>query len=195
MAWIPAVQALDERVLMAARGAPAALVPLFHALTVLGGGWAMLGFAPFLVRAATRRATGWLLAAIVVQSGIVAGIKLLVGRVRPCDALAWCAPIDVRSPGGGSFPSGHAAGAFAFAAFVAIHAPRWAVPAWIAAGLVAWSRCVLGVHYPSDVLVGAAVGAVIGTLFARRAKARVEPPARVAETDRSASDAQYAPRR
>jgi len=162
------LQALDERILMAARGAPAALVPFFHVLTVIGGGWALLALVPFAVQRATRAATAWLFAAIVTQSALVSILKHLVGRVRPCDALAWCTPIAVASPGGGSFPSGHAAGSFAFAAFIAVRAPRWALPALVWAALVAWSRCVLGVHYPSDILAGALLGSVVGAIFARR---------------------------
>jgi undecaprenyl-diphosphatase len=92
--------------------------------------------------------------------------------VRPCDALGWCAPLAVASPGGGSFPSGHAAGSFAFAAFVAVRAPRWAAPAFVWAALVACSRCVLGVHYPSDVLAGALLGGAVGAIFARESLRR-----------------------
>ncbi len=165
--WPADLQALDEHVLAAAHGAPAALVPLFFVATVIGGGWGLLALVPFLVRRATREVTLWLLGAIVAQSAIVAALKSLVGRVRPCDALGWCAPIDVSSPGGFSFPSGHAAGAFAFAVFIAVRAPRWAAPALAWAVLVAWSRCVLGVHYPSDVAAGAIIGAAVGGAFAR----------------------------
>ena len=161
------IQALDERVLRAALGFPAALVPLFHVLTVVGGGWALVALVPFLARQSTRVATAWLLAAITAQSALVSILKALVGRVRPCDALGWCVPLGVASPGGGSFPSGHAAGSFAFAAFVAVRAPRWAAPAFVWAALVAWSRCVLGVHYPSDVLAGALLGSAVGLGFAR----------------------------
>jgi undecaprenyl-diphosphatase len=160
------LQALDEHILLAARGEPPALVPFFHAVTVVGGGWGMVALLLFLARRATRAATAWLLAAIVAQSALVSLLKAIVGRVRPCDALAWCAPL-VTSPGGGSFPSGHAAGSFAFAAFVSLHAPRWAAPALLWAVLVAWSRVVLGVHYPSDILAGAMLGTAIGIAFAR----------------------------
>jgi undecaprenyl-diphosphatase len=160
------LQALDERVLAAARGAPRPLVPVFLAATVVGGGWGLVAIVPFLIRAATRAHAAWLLGAITAQSAIVSALKSLVGRVRPCDALAWCVPLGVASPGGASFPSGHAAGSFAFAAFVAARAPRWGPPAFVWAALVAWSRCVLGVHYPSDVLAGAILGAAVGLLFA-----------------------------
>lgn len=160
------IQALDERVLRAALGFPAPLVPVFHFLTVVGGGWALVALVPFLIRQSTRAITAWLLAAVVAQSALVSTLKVLVGRVRPCDALGWCAPL-VPSPGGASFPSGHAAGSFAFAAFVALRAPRWALPAFVWAVLVAWSRCVLGVHYPSDVFAGALLGSAVGMGFAR----------------------------
>ena len=173
--WPAGIQALDERLLLTVHGAPAALVPIFFVATVVGGGWGLLAIVPFAVRRATRAAALWLLAAITTTSALVSLIKLAVGRVRPCDALGWCNPIDVRSPGGPSFPSGHAAGSFAFAAFVSVYAPRWAPLAFAWAALVAASRCVLGVHYPSDVLAGALLGATVGMLFARRA--RRGPPA------------------
>ena len=151
---------------MAAHGSPAALVPFLHVITVIGGGWALLALVPFAVRRATRVVTAWLFAAIVAQSALVSILKHLVGRVRPCEALAWCAPIAVACPGGGTLPSGHAAGSFAFAAFVAVRAPRWAALAFLWAVLVAWSRVFLGVHYPGDVLAGALLGSVVGVLFA-----------------------------
>jgi undecaprenyl-diphosphatase len=181
--WPSAIQALDEAWLAAARGAPAALVPLFFFATVVGGGWGLIALVPFLFRAATRAATLWLLGAVAATSAAVSILKDAFGRVRPCDALAWCAPIDVPSPGGHSFPSGHAAGAFVFAAFVAVRAPRWAAPALAWAALVAWSRCVLGVHYPSDVLAGAALGAWMGVLFAR---VSLRPPSSPAAAARPA---------
>jgi undecaprenyl-diphosphatase len=74
--------------------------------------------------------------------------------------------LHVTSPGGWSFPSGHAAGAVAFAVFVTMRVPAFAPIGFFYAVLVAWSRCVLGVHYPSDVLAGAAIGASIAAVFA-----------------------------
>jgi undecaprenyl-diphosphatase len=185
--WPSQIQAFDEVLLLSARGAPAALVPVFLAATVIGGGWGLLALVPFAVSRATRTATLWLLAAIVTQSAVVALLKALFGRARPCDALAWCAPIAVGSPGGHSFPSGHAAGAFAFAAFIAVRAPRFAALAFGFAVMVAWSRCVLGVHYPSDVLTGALVGGIIGALFGR-ASLRPSPPGAPPDAARNATE-------
>lgn len=60
------------------------------------------------------------------------------------------------------FPSTHASVAFAFAASVVANARnRWvAVTACMVAGLIAWSRICLGLHFPSDVLAGLVVGLV-----------------------------------
>ncbi len=57
-----------------------------------------------------------------------------------------------------SFPSGHAASAFAFAYAVSRETPRLAVPIGLLAGAVAHSRVHTGVHYPSDVVIGSILG-------------------------------------
>jgi undecaprenyl-diphosphatase len=177
VSFLEAVQAIDETVLLAARGSPGWAVPLFYAFTVVGAGWGLIALLPFLLHPVTRKPTLWLFAAVAATSALVSLIKIVVGRVRPCDALGWCAPISIASPGGGSFPSGHAAGSFAFAAFVAAREPRLAMLVVPYAVVVAWSRCVLGVHYPSDVFVGALLGAGIGFALSRRAAQKRATPA------------------
>ncbi|MET9220324.1 bifunctional phosphatase PAP2/diacylglycerol kinase family protein [Streptomyces sp. NPDC088197] len=63
-----------------------------------------------------------------------------------------------RQPITSSFPSGHAASAAAFAAGMAIESPRWGLVIAPLAASVAFSRIYTGVHYPSDVVAGAALG-------------------------------------
>ncbi|MGW7680719.1 phosphatase PAP2 family protein [Kribbella sp. NPDC054772] len=70
----------------------------------------------------------------------------------------------VRMPESGSFPSGHSASAVAFAVAVGHVVPALRPPLRIAAAVVAFSRVYTGVHYPSDVLVGATLGAACGRL-------------------------------
>jgi diacylglycerol kinase family enzyme/membrane-associated phospholipid phosphatase len=87
--------------------------------------------------------------------------KLLTGRERPDLELVPEIRRLARVPSSTSFPSGHAASAAAFATAVGLEDPGLRVPLAALAGAVAFSRVYTGVHYPGDVLVGAAVGAAI----------------------------------
>lgn len=64
-----------------------------------------------------------------------------------------------------SFPSGHSTAAFLFAILVITSFPVWTSAVYLWAVLVAVSRVALGVHYPSDVIAGAALGTGIGLFF------------------------------
>ena len=81
----------------------------------------------------------------------------------------------VAMPTSTSFPSGHSASALAFAVAVGdvIPALRW--PLRVAGGTVAFSRVYTGVHYPGDVLVGAATGALLGRLVSRLGERVAQP--------------------
>jgi len=131
-------------------------------VSFLGSGWMLLAIVPFLRHAPWRKGTTLLLAALVATSGIVAGLKLAVGRPRPFVAHPLAAVLGLQLPSDHSFPSGHAAGSFAFAAFVAKASPRHRTGLFALASAIAISRVALGVHYPSDVAAGALLGAAIG---------------------------------
>ena len=74
----------------------------------------------------------------------------------------------VPMPTSTSFPSGHSASALAFAVAVGDLVPALRWPLRAAGATVAFSRVYTGVHYPGDVLVGAATGALLGRLVSRR---------------------------
>lgn len=84
-------------------------------------------------------------------------LKHLIRRPRPCavhpDLTGPVRPLDRWS-----FPSGHTLHAVAFSLLVTAAHPWLAMVLWPFALLVAASRMVLGLHYPSDVLAGAAIG-------------------------------------
>ena len=73
---------------------------------------------------------------------------------------------DVRMPASASFPSGHAASGFAFAAAVGRDQPWLGMTLRFLAAAVAYSRVHTGVHYPGDAVVGSLVGASAGQAVA-----------------------------
>ena len=89
-------------------------------------------------------------------------IKLAVSRDRPVDH-----PL-VPEPTSHSFPSGHAATSFACAATLApFVGRRGALVLYVLAAAIAYSRVYVGVHYPLDVIAGAALGLVVATALRR----------------------------
>ena len=118
-------------------------------------------------------------ASIVATSALVnLVLKPLSDRRRPDRrTLAVPAARRVAMPGSTSFPSGHAASAFAFATGVAIALPQAGIPLTATAALVAYSRVHTGVHYPSDAIAGSVIGAglaptVVAAIEHRRSMAK-----------------------
>jgi membrane-associated phospholipid phosphatase len=157
------VGALDERLLLLARtrghGDPHVerAVSTFSKLGEHGGVWLAIGAAGWALD--RDRSPSWLRATATV-GGVYAlntAIKLAVRRPRP--RLSGL-PALTGTPTQLSFPSAHASTSFAAAGLYA----QLGLPAsllYALAGSLALSRLYLGVHYPSDVLAGAALGAVV----------------------------------
>jgi membrane-associated phospholipid phosphatase len=117
-------------------------------------------------------ATGWIkkdkemmfnsaemVGAMLVSGVFTTSMKLGFHRPRPSETY----PDDIvkyAKAGSYSFPSGHTSMAFVTATSISLIYPKWYVvaPAYAWASVVGFSRMYLGVHYPSDVLVGALVG-------------------------------------
>ncbi|MET0788980.1 MAG: phosphatase PAP2 family protein [Cellulomonas sp.] len=124
-----------------------------------------------------RRAALAGVAAIGATSFVVNQPMKRAGSRRRPDRRDLRVPVPrwVPMPTSTSFPSGHSASAVAFAVAVGKVLPQARVPLRVAAATVAFSRVYTGVHYPGDVIVGAATGAVIGRLTSRLVRRVTEP--------------------
>ncbi len=121
-----------------------------------------LGLVGALLDPARRRAWLRATAAVVGAHAVSVVLKRIVRRRRPADARV---RVLVGTPGRWGFPSSHAAStaaaAVAYGRILGRRAPLGAVPAMMG------SRVIVGVHYPSDVAAGAAIGIVMGRWAAR----------------------------
>jgi undecaprenyl-diphosphatase len=131
-------------------------------ITHFGGTWPSLlaASAPLIACCALHQASRLALATLVVSHLIVQVVKRTVVRGRP--AKVERSVNLVREPDCFSFPSGHSAASMSVALAYGTSFPAWAAPLLLVAAVVGFSRVRLGVHYPSDVLVGQLVAAATG---------------------------------
>lgn len=123
--------------------------------------WVAIGGAG--AAANPERRSRWAAAALVgpVAVGLNYAVKAGVRRERP--AIEGHPPL-ARAPSKLSFPSAHATSSLAAATALGRVEPRARGPLFALAGGICLSRPYLGMHYPSDVLAGAALGLLIGAL-------------------------------
>ena len=130
--------------------------------------WHLVGAAQALRPGRDPRSAVRLSAILGAESVIVnAGVKNVFRRHRPAWEAERPRPHRLRVPRTSSFPSGHASSAFTAVTVLGRDDPLWPLYLGIAA-VVASSRVYVKIHHPSDVIAGAAVGVVLGSL-ARRA--------------------------
>ena len=177
--WLTRLEHLDQRVFhrVFRPGAPPALHDLMRLLSRSADGWLYpLVLLPALFLPGTPGAqAAWAgLLAFPLELLAYRWLKQRLRRPRPCHRLPGVRHL-LAPPDEFSFPSGHTAAATVFAILVAAQFPPAApwLLAW--AGGVAVSRVSLGVHYPADVLAGAALGATCANLALRLAPHLLSP--------------------
>lgn len=126
-------------------------------------GWVALGATGALVD--RRRRRDWLRAAVVpvLAHAVSIGVKQVVRRPRPWDESV---AVHVRTPGRLSFPSSHASSSTAAAVLLARLTGSPVVA--VIVPVMALSRLVLGVHYPTDVVAGSVLGGATAQLVLRK---------------------------
>lgn len=134
---------------------------IWKGITMLGdSGWFWIVLSLLLM---IPRRTRWIgitsLGAVVIGALITnVTLKNLVARTRPYEVIDGLVLL-IEKQGDYSFPSGHTCASFAAAGVYWRMMPKkYSVPLMILAALIACSRLYVGVHYPSDVLAGLAIG-------------------------------------
>ena len=137
-------------------------VQYFSALGENGAFWVALGLGGAVADADRRRSWLYLAGSVPATIGANYVAKVIVRRKRP--RLIGYKPLG-ESSSSLSFPSAHATTSFAAARLVGYIAPDAQARLMLVAAAMAASRVYLGMHYPSDVLAGAAAGWLLGTVF------------------------------
>lgn len=162
-----AIYDIDFAILDALQGIHNAFLNYFFAaFTYLGtGGVIWIALTVLMLAMKKSRQAGVtsvvaLIVHIIVNEGI---IKNIVKRPRPFTLHPYIDTI-VAKPSSYSFPSGHTCSSFAVATVIFLYNKKWGIAAYIVAALIAFSRNYFYIHYPTDVLVGAVEGVLIGLL-------------------------------
>jgi membrane-associated phospholipid phosphatase len=181
--------AFDHRLALWATTAPHRLVATARLVTALGNSGYMfavsaaIAIGALLLRRsrpeseAGRRLTGiaggaaYFFACIAVSGALAQVIKHVVGRTRPLDSVLTSGPFSFHPFSTvnrlASFPSGHTTSAFAAAIALGLMMPRLRGALLLLASAIGISRVLVGQHYPSDVVAGAALGALVSFELAR----------------------------
>lgn len=143
------------------------LDPIMKGITFLGDyGWFWIVLGVVLIARKKTRMSGFAVELSLLFSLLVNNILLknLVARVRPYEVIP-SLDLIVKAAVDFSFPSGHSGASFAAATAIFCTMPKkYGIPALVLAALIAFSRLYVGIHYPTDVLVGVLDGIVFGIL-------------------------------
>lgn len=165
---VRAVLAFDEALLLRIRRAEHAWVtPWMKFFTRVGDTktWVVLGIVLLASGDKGRRHALLILSAALAARALAQVVKIMFARPRPTCGVPgfnlFMKKIDAHS-----FPSGHAAAAFAGAVALLTSGSTAGLPALAFAACISSSRVYLGAHYPLDVTIGALIGSAVGVATA-----------------------------
>ena len=144
---------------------------IMSAITFLGdGAYLWIGIAIILLFIPKQRKTGVtvLVGLIVFHVVCNTGLKNIIARPRPFTLMPelWNSiPAMVDIPKSFSMPSGHTMSSVLSAFLIGKNVDRLRIPTYVMAALIAFSRIYVLVHYPSDVIVGAVLGVILGIII------------------------------
>lgn len=135
-----------------------------------------------------RRRAGFVaVVATPVALAVAQVVSRLVDRPRPFVEHPVAVALFSRGSADAGFPSDHATASFAIATALVLYDRRWGIVALVLATLLSVGRVALGLHYPTDVLAGAALGAVVALVVWRAARGPLERAADAAGRWRGAA--------
>ncbi|HYF93853.1 MAG TPA: phosphatase PAP2 family protein [Symbiobacteriaceae bacterium] len=146
--------------------------PVLDAVMMALGGWVSLvgpllffgfWFMPGPSRPRRRLAVVLAGIAVLIGLGLTDVPSFVMSRDRPWETHR-VTVLVANPPAGASFPSQHVAATAAMVAGLGPHLGRWSLVAWLLTVGAALARVFVGVHYPSDVLVGFLMGWLAGAV-------------------------------
>lgn len=139
------------------------LMPIITKLGNIGIFWIILACICIFIK--KYRKIGIMIFISIFLCTLVGNIilKPLVKRIRPFE-LVYFTQLLISAPKDFSFPSGHTMVSFASASVIISQNKKWGIYAFILAFLIGFSRLYLFVHFPTDVIIGAFIGSILGVV-------------------------------
>ncbi len=138
--------------------------------------WAIVGAVMLFFKKTRTCGIAVLVSYVLVFIGGQYVLKDLIARERPC-VIDQTVELIVARKTSYSCPSTHTAWAFAAATSIFLHFKKWGIATFVVAAVIGFSRMYLFMHFPTDVLFGAVLGAAfaVGTYFLIKAFRKKAP--------------------